>query len=142
MARVKEAKGRTAKSRTLKGRRAAGKGRSAICIPGEIPRVSAQEIQRKLVESMIGVLEGRLDTEEALAISMVAEEQIKMLDEEEAAKSPKVEGWNGESKSQTVEKTKGPLGEEAERQNVQESKEAATGNEKRKGKERFGRWVN
>jgi len=139
MARVKEAKGRMSKGHVLKGRRAAGKGRAAIHIQGEIPRASVAmaeaipqmslaEIQRTLLEAMLAMLEGRINCDEMLKIGMVAEEQIKMLDEEEAAKGPKVEGSNGESKSQP-----GSTGEEAQAHNR---------GERATGKERFGRWVN
>lgn len=68
---------------------------------GVIERASAGEIQRKLLEVMVGVLDGRMETEEALAIGMVAEEQIRMLNEE--SKGPRVE----ELKGSKVEMTKG-----------------------------------
>ena len=52
-----------------------------------IPRASAVEIQRKLIETMLAVLEGRMTPEEGFAISMVAEEQMRMLEEEESRES-------------------------------------------------------
>lgn len=106
---------------------------------GVIERASATEIQRKLLEVMVGVLDGRMETEEALAIGMVAEEQIRRLEEE--SKGAKVE----ESKGPKVEEAKGQGGGEAKGRNGEESsgeKSRERNGETTKGKDRYGRWVN
>lgn len=59
----------------------------------EIRRASVEKIQSTLWETMVGVLEGRIECAEAHAVAMVADEQIHLLDEE--AKSPGVEKSTG-----------------------------------------------
>jgi hypothetical protein len=56
----------------------------------EIPRISAEEIHRTLVETMAGVLRGRIEPDEALVIAMVAEEQLRMLEEKAGSKRRRV----------------------------------------------------
>jgi hypothetical protein len=93
----------------------------------EIKRASPEEIQRTLLETMLGVLEGRIEVEEGYEIAMVAEEQLKMLKEE--SKSGRVEEWKS-----------GPEQREGKSQKAEQGK--GDGRSKVKGRDRFSRWVN